>query len=79
MSKPKRGAAAKRRSMKRLPYYVELTGLGYDLMKGWAQTGKAPFIKIGRGWFAEEDEFDKWFQERKEASPYFTKKDDTKS
>mgnify|MGYP003151420382 CR=1 FL=1 len=78
MAKP-RGKAPTNKTMfknlKRLPYFGEETGITYGALKGMAQKGRAPFIRIGRGWYANPDEFGSWLKAQRDSSPYFAKKE----
>lgn len=59
------------RGLRRLPDLARESGIKYQTLKGMALRGVAPFIRIGRGWYAEPEEFNSWLNDQRDASPYY--------
>lgn len=59
------------RKLVRLTDLSKESGIAYQALKGMARDGKAPFFRVGRGWYSRRAEFDAWLEAQRAAAPYF--------
>lgn len=45
---------------------ARLTGIPYGSLRNLAQRGEIPVVRVGRAWYFERADLDRWIEKRKE-------------